>query len=110
MKSVILSLLLLAMIPSSKAQEQDIYLPLNTICNENQVVLNAIKDYKEMPFAQGTGMIFGAKDNQRYPGIVKIYLSNTGSFTITIEIDPGIECVITSGLDFNPVVPIDSMH
>ena len=96
---------------SSVLQAQEaIVFPANQICTSLDGIKNAIKDYNEIPFAQGIGAIRSAKDDKQYEAYITVYLSDSGSFTITAEMDQGIHCMLTSGIKFKPVISTELMH
>lgn len=91
----------------SLAQETIVF-PANHLCTNLEEVKDALRDYNEVPFAQGIGMVRSGKDNESYEANITVYLSNDGSFTITAEMDEGIHCMLTSGIKFTPVFPTGS--
>ncbi len=110
MRSVILSLLLVALVPSSTAQEQEITFPTTLRCSTPDAVTDLTDQYQELSFAQGKGVLYGNSENQWYPADIKVYLSTGGTFTITAEMDKGIVCLLLVGEDFQPTIPIEKMH
>lgn len=89
---------------------ETIVFPANHLCTNLEEVKSALKDYNEVPFAQGIGMVRSGKDNESYEANITVYLSNEGSFTITAEMDEGIHCMLTSGIQFKPIIPVEFMH
>lgn len=90
--------------------EPDVAMPIHALCAPNKVVQDSINDIDELPFAYGVGLLNSAKDGTRYEGIIRIYVSAKGGFTITSEVTDGLECVLTTGLDFQPATLTELMH
>lgn len=89
---------------------EEIYFPSNIPCTTAKTAMEAIKIYNETAFAQGAGTMYGAKEKEYHEGHVKVWLSDSGSFTITIEMDDNVVCLITSGVGFEPIISTSLMN
>ena len=107
---VLLAGLALSITISAAEEEQQVIFPNVARCGDTEKVEKFLKDYNEIGFASGNGVLQSARDNKFYTADVKIYLSNSGSFTVTAQMDKGIVCVLLVGEDFKPIIPIDQMH
>ena len=111
-RSVLILLLGLALSPLTSAQDQrqELIFPNNARCGEESKITQLLKEYNEVGFASGKGIIQSSTDNQYYPADIKVYLSNSRSFTITAEMDKGIICILLVGDEFTPIISTDNMH
>lgn len=97
-------------VSSLSIAEETIGFPAQHLCTDIETVKNSIKEYKEVLFAKGHGMVRSGKDGENYPANILVYLSENGSFTITAEMDTGIHCILTSGINFKPSFPTESSY
>lgn len=97
---------LLLMPPTVTAEEPPMVVyPINMPCTSPEKAQEILSTYKELPFASGVASVMSAQDQQYHPGNVKMFLSFDGSFTIAIEMDPGVLCLMATGEEFVPLKP-----
>jgi len=109
-RSTLVLLLGLSFYGLSFAQDDTITFPTTLSCGEQSKVDRITEEYKELGFANGKGVLFSNKTGEYFPALIKVYLSNSGSFTVTAEMDKGIICVLLVGEEFKPMVLTDKMH
>ena len=110
MKKQLLSIVLGILIPCvGIAEDQQPMLPLNSPCIDTSKLAQLISQYNELPFANGMGTVMSSTDNQYYNGKITIFLSPEKTFTIVAELDPGVHCLLTTGQNFNPIIPGTSL-
>jgi hypothetical protein len=90
------------------AQSQDIVrLPTALFCGpiDPDHDKKLLEEYGEIPFVEGDGEILSPDPTMSYHGVVKFYLDpNDNSYSIFLEINDEITCLITTGEKIQPVV------
>jgi hypothetical protein len=69
-----------------------------------------LEQYGEIPFVQGDGEVLSPDINKSYQGVIKFYLDpNDHSYSVFIEINNEITCLITTGEKLKPIKAGDSI-
>jgi len=80
-------------------------LPIMIQCTASEIVDRMVEDYEEIPFFESQGS-WEIPNGQTLSGRVVMYLSrSTKTYTLVIEFEEDIKCVVISGRDLQPWYP-----
>ena len=93
--TIIICVLLSLGLMAYAAYAQGTYVPVQMACNKSEVVLKMLQDkYKEQ--AVGGGVTPGG-------GHIRLFVSETASFTVILTSPEGVSCVLTGGDDWTTI-------